>query len=139
MSPGPALGPKSAPDVGRYYAHIFARNSQRHRDRILNTGDDLDTCIKRKLFALPRRYRRMRFHRLMVFDRRRENDVNPVRRGCERALGVAANNDWLAVNQFTVSEGQHTRRPDVVLFANGLPRAVIELKNSADENATDTR
>jgi type I restriction enzyme R subunit len=46
------------------------------------------------------------------------------------------NNDCLAVNQFTVSEGQHTRRPDVVLFVNGLPLAVIELKNPADENAT---
>jgi type I restriction enzyme R subunit len=46
------------------------------------------------------------------------------------------NNDWLAVNQFTVSEGQHARRPDVVLFVNGLPLAVIELKNPADENAT---
>ena len=49
---------------------------------------------------------------------------------------VAANNDWLAVNQFTVSEGQHTRRPDVVVFVNGVPLAVIELKNSAAENAT---
>jgi len=47
-----------------------------------------------------------------------------------------ANNDWLAVNQFTVAEGQHTRRPDVVLFVNGLPLAVIELKNAADANAT---
>jgi type I restriction enzyme R subunit len=47
-----------------------------------------------------------------------------------------AENDWLAVNQFTVSEGQHTRRPDVVLFVNGLAVAVIELKNPADENAT---
>jgi type I restriction enzyme R subunit len=46
------------------------------------------------------------------------------------------NNDWLAVNQFTVSEGQHTRRPDVVLFVNGIPLAVVELKNPADENAT---
>ena len=46
------------------------------------------------------------------------------------------NNDWLAINQFTVAEGQHTRRPDVVLFVNGLPLAVIELKNPADENAT---
>ncbi len=46
------------------------------------------------------------------------------------------NNDWLAVNQFTVSDGKHTRRPDVVLFVNGLPLAVIELKNPADENAT---
>jgi type I restriction enzyme R subunit len=49
---------------------------------------------------------------------------------------VPENNDWLAVNQFTVAEGQHTRRPDVVLFVNGLPLAVIELKNPADENAT---
>ncbi|MGH8770611.1 MAG: type I restriction endonuclease, partial [Burkholderiales bacterium] len=46
------------------------------------------------------------------------------------------NNDWLAVNQFTVSENKHTRRPDIVLFVNGLPLAVIELKNAADENAT---
>jgi type I restriction enzyme, R subunit len=46
------------------------------------------------------------------------------------------NNDWLAVNQFTVAEGQQIRRPDLVLFVNGLPLAVIELKNSADENAT---
>ncbi|MGA8147817.1 MAG: type I restriction endonuclease subunit R [Gallionellaceae bacterium] len=46
------------------------------------------------------------------------------------------NNDWLAVNQFTVADGQHTRRPDVVLFVNGLPLGVIELKNPADENAT---
>ncbi|HRB16176.1 MAG TPA: type I restriction endonuclease subunit R [Nitrospira sp.] len=49
---------------------------------------------------------------------------------------VPANNDWLAVNQFTVSEGQHTRRPDLVLFVNGLPLAVMELKNPADEDAT---
>lgn len=46
------------------------------------------------------------------------------------------NNDWLAVNQFTVVEGQSNRRPDVVVFLNGLPLGVIELKNPADENAT---
>ena len=47
-----------------------------------------------------------------------------------------ANNDWLAVNQFTVTEDRNTRRPDVVLFVNGLPLGVIELKNPADEDAT---
>jgi type I restriction enzyme R subunit len=46
------------------------------------------------------------------------------------------NNDWLAVNQFTISENKHTRRPDLVLFVNGLPLALIELKNAVDENAT---
>ena len=45
-------------------------------------------------------------------------------------------NDWLAINQFTVVESRRERRPDVVLFVNGLPLAVIELKNPADENAT---
>ncbi len=48
----------------------------------------------------------------------------------------AAANDWLAVNQFTVVENKHSRRPDVVLFVNGLPLAVVELKNAADEHAT---
>ena len=49
---------------------------------------------------------------------------------------VPANNDWLAVNQFTVVENNHERRPDIVLFVNGLPLGVIELKNPADEDAT---
>ena len=46
------------------------------------------------------------------------------------------NNEFLAVNQFTVVENRHERRPDIVLFVNGLPLAVMELKNAADENAT---
>lgn len=47
-----------------------------------------------------------------------------------------ANNDWLAVNQFTVIEQGHNRRPDIVIYVNGLPLAVVELKNPGDENAT---
>jgi type I restriction enzyme R subunit len=46
------------------------------------------------------------------------------------------NNDWVAVNQFTVREGHHVRRPDILLFLNGLPIAGIELKNATDEKAT---
>ena len=48
---------------------------------------------------------------------------------------VAAN-DWLVVNQYTVIEGQNNRRPDMVVFVNGLPLGLIELKNAADEDAT---
>ena len=48
----------------------------------------------------------------------------------------AANNDWLVVNQFTVVENKHKRRPDVLLFVNGLPLGVIELKNPVNEDAT---
>ena len=45
-------------------------------------------------------------------------------------------NDWMAVNQLTVIEGQHNRRPDIVIFINGLPLGLIELKNASDESAT---
>ena len=45
-------------------------------------------------------------------------------------------NDWLAVNQVTVVENKHERRPDIVLFVNGLPLGLIELKNPANEDAT---
>jgi type I restriction enzyme R subunit len=51
-------------------------------------------------------------------------------------FGHPENNDWVAVNQFTVREGQHLRRPDILLFVNGLPIAGIELKNATDERAT---
>ena len=47
-----------------------------------------------------------------------------------------ANNEFLACNQFTVIENNINKRPDVVIFINGLPLVVIELKNPADENAT---
>lgn len=46
------------------------------------------------------------------------------------------NNEFLAINQFTVVENQHERRPDIVLFVNGLPLAVIELKNAVNEETT---
>jgi len=46
-----------------------------------------------------------------------------------------ARNEWLAVNQFSVTGPRHTRRPDIVLFVNGLPLVLIELKNPADPNA----
>ena len=46
------------------------------------------------------------------------------------------NNEFLVVNQFTIIEGSQNKRPDLILFVNGLPLVVIELKNAVDENAT---
>lgn len=46
-----------------------------------------------------------------------------------------AKNDWAAVNQFSIKGPRHTRRPDIILFVNGLPLVLIELKNPADETA----
>ena len=44
-------------------------------------------------------------------------------------------NEWLAVNQFSIQGPKHTRRPDIILFVNGLPLVLVELKNPADVNA----
>src|SRR5699024_10544233 len=45
------------------------------------------------------------------------------------------NNDFVAINQFTVIEGKNDKRPDIVLFINGLPLVIMELKSSSDETA----
>ena len=80
------------------------------------------------------------FHRMLVdgvtVEYRADNGA--VRGAQARVIDFddPAGNDWLAVNQFTVVENENSRRPDVVLFVNGLPLGVIELKNPADEDAT---
>lgn len=63
--------------------------------------------------------------------------------GYERSHEVAlidfshpSNNEFLAVNQYTIIENNQNKRPDILLFINGIPLVVIELKNAADENAT---
>lgn len=45
-------------------------------------------------------------------------------------------NECLVINQFTIIENNQNKRPDIILFINGLPLVVIELKNAVDENAT---
>ena len=80
------------------------------------------------------------FHRMMVNGVTVEYvDADGAVRGAQvRVIDFDApeENHWLAANQFTVVENRRERRPDVVLFVNGLPLGVIELKNPADENAT---
>jgi type I restriction enzyme R subunit len=46
-----------------------------------------------------------------------------------------AQNEWLAINQYSIKGTHHTRRPDIILFVNGLPMVLLELKNPADANA----
>ena len=80
------------------------------------------------------------FHRMLVEGVTVEYrvDQGAIRGAQVRVIDfdVPANNYWLAVNQFTVVGNNHERRPDIVLFVNGLPLGVIELKNPADEDAT---
>ena len=80
------------------------------------------------------------FHRMLVWGVEVEYRTaeGPIRGAQARVVDFErpSANDWLAVNQFTVTENKHTHRPDVVLFVNGLPLGVIELKNPANEDAT---
>ena len=85
-------------------------------------------------------HRNRAFHRLLVEGVTVEYQETGGRVRGARARVVdfenPANNDWLAVNQFTVVENKRERRADVVLFVNGLPLVVIELKSAGNEDAT---
>jgi type I restriction enzyme R subunit len=80
------------------------------------------------------------FHRMLVNDIDVEYRKNDGRIAGDKVwlfdFDKPEKNEFLAVNQFTVIENNCNRRPDIVIFVNGLPLAVIELKNPADENAT---
>lgn len=78
------------------------------------------------------------FHRLLVGGVPVQYQLNGETRGDFVRLVDWAHperNDWLAVNQFSIRGPKHTRRPDIILFVNGLPLVLIELKNPADLNA----
>lgn len=79
-----------------------------------------------------------RFHQLLVAGVPVQYQKGGETRGdFVRLLDWAApaQNEWLAINQFSIKGAHHTRRPDVILFVNGLPLVLLELKNPADEKA----
>ena len=87
------------------------------------------------LEALNREFHRMLIHGVTVEYRASDGTVSGVPAQVVD-FDNPSNNDWLAVNQFSVTENSNTRRPDVMLFVNGLPLGIIELKNPVDEDAT---
>ncbi|MCY4620890.1 MAG: type I restriction endonuclease subunit R [bacterium] len=110
----------------------------------LNTdlpSDALDDAFHRltRLKGSTLRSRNRSFHRMLVNGVNVEYRVDGGIRGAQvRVIDFddPSNNEFIAVNQFTVIENKHKRRPDIVLFVNGLPIGIIELKNPADEDAT---
>ena len=144
-----AHGPDIAPDTPAAeradYGTVVLTNRLRSALARLNPelpNDALEDALRRltRPAGATLEARNRDFHRMLVAGVTVEY-VDPdgrVRGDQVRVLDFdePENNDWLAVNQFTVVENRHERRPDIVLFVNGLPLAVIELKNPADENAT---
>ncbi|MDH1994060.1 type I restriction endonuclease subunit R [Aeromonas caviae] len=80
-----------------------------------------------------------RFHNLLVQGVKVEYQKDGETRGDYLKLvdwtNSAGQNEFAAINQYTLKGPKHTRRPDIILFINGLPLVVIELKNPADEHA----
>ncbi len=100
------------------------------RDDALGQVLDLGTPV---LLAANRQ-----FHRLLVNGVPVQYQLEGETRGDFVRLvdwAEPTRNQWLAVNQFSISGPRHTRRPDIVLFVNGLPLVLIELKNPADPHA----
>ena len=144
-----AHGPDIAPGVpGAERSDYGEVVLERHlRDGLARLNPDLPPAALEDAFRRLTRPegstledRNRAFHRMAVHGVTVEHRIdNGAIRGAQvRVIDFddPTNNHFLAVNQFTVVENKHERRPDVVLFVNGLPLGVIELKNPADEDAT---
>ena len=142
---GPDIAPGAATEERTDYGQVILE--QRLRDALARLNPSLPTDALDDAFrklTLPvgaiLEARNRTFHRMLVDGVTVEYraDDGSIRGMQAQVINVddVGVNDWLAVNQFTVSENRHTRRPDIILFVNGLPLALIELKNPADEDAT---
>ena len=144
-----AHGPDIAPDTPNAERNDYGQGvlERRLQDALgeLNPGlpsEALDDAFRKltRPEGATLEARNRAFHRMLVDGVTVEHRANDgAVRGAQAKVidfDEPATNDWLAVNQFTVTENRNTRRPDVVLFVNGLPLGVIELKNPADEDAT---
>ena len=144
-----AHGPDIAPDAlaaeRSDYGQVLLE--QRLCDSLARLNSDLPDDVLDDAFRQLNRpegptleNRNRAFHRMLVDGVTVEyrTDEGAVRgsQACVVDFDDPTNNDWLAVNQLTVVENKHERRPDIVLFVNGLPLGVIELKNPTDEDAT---
>ena len=142
---GPNIAPHAADTERTDYSSVVLEHRLRHALGRLNPAlppDALNDAF-RKLTqpdGSTLEARNRTFHRMLVDGVTIEyRTTGGTVRGAQVSIldyENPANNDWLAVNQFTVVEGEHQRRPDIVLFVNGLPLGLIELKNPADEKAT---
>ena len=142
-------GPEIAPDTPRAertdYGQVVLE--QRLRDSLARLNPNLPVGTLNDAFRSLTRLegptletRNRTFHRMLVegVTVEYQADDGAIRGAQARIIDFddPVENDWLAVNQFTAVENKHERRPDIVLFVNGLPLGVIELKNPADEEAT---
>ncbi len=142
---GPHLAPREASSERADYRQIYLSGRLQAKLAALNPKIPLEglqeALRKVQLANYPTLIENNRaFHRLLVegVDVEFRNREGQIVHDKVWLIDFAnpTNNEFLAVNQFTVEEGHFNRRADVVVFINGLPLAVLELKNMADEQAT---
>lgn len=142
---GPDIAPGEPDEERSGYDKVVLEGRLRDARVRLNPDvptDAIDEAFRKVLLLdSPSLIQRNRnFHRMLVNGIEVEHQHEEGRVAGSRVRLVdfetLENNDWLAVNQFTVIEDNYNRRPDVVAFVNGLPLAVLELKNPTDETAT---
>lgn len=141
---GPAIAPDGETPMRRAFDEVVLREKLEQAVKRLNptlTDEVRDEAVKTVLrIASPDVLaNNEEFHRLLT----EGVPVSTYQEGMERGERVWLvdfddpwNNEFTVVNQFTIIENGHNRRPDVLLFVNGLPLVIMELKNAADENAT---
>ena len=145
LAHGPNIAPETPAAERDDYGQVVLERRLREALADLNPGlpiDALDDAYRKltRSEGSTAEARNREFHRMLVngVEIEYREAGGEVRGDLVRVIDFdePAGNDWLAVNQFRVTENRSTRRPDVVLFVNGLPLGVIELKNPADEDAT---
>ena len=142
---GPDIAPATPAAERTDYGKVVLNGRLRSALALLNPdvpSDALEDALRQltRLTGATLEARNRDFHRMVVSGVTVEyrTDDGAVRGTQARVIDFddPTNNDCLAVNQFTVVEDKHERRTDIVLFVNGLPLGVIELKNPTDEDAT---
>ncbi len=142
---GPSLAPGESGQERASFDQIYMHGRLRGAVRRINPDIDaalIDEAIKRLVRAESQNpvAENFRVHKLVT------EGVAVEHRGTDGAVRTTriwlidyedpSNNDWVAVNQFTIIENGKNRRPDVIVFVNGIPLGLLELKNPTDEHAT---
>ena len=141
---GPDIAPDGINPMREFYSDVVM--IERLRDAIYKLNPDIPPMAKeeaiKKILRMETRdliTNNQNFHRFIT------DGVDVEYRHEDRIVGDKVwlfdfqnpeNNDFLAINQFTIIENDYNRRPDIILFINGLPIVLIELKNPIDEKAT---
>ncbi len=138
------------------YSYVYAPEMERNFDEVLLKDRLLDSLVRinptlshQSIDDTIKQIGRIKssemlsdnetFHRLLTEGVKVDIQKDGVTRGEIVKLidfDDVENNDFVAANQFTIIENGYQKRPDVILFVNGLPLVVMELKNAVDENAT---